>query len=127
MENMTTLASHFDGAGGAIILAMIAFSVVFLVLAALSLIIVANRRIAEKVESFKKTAAPAPKKASSPKGAASQKVAASPSAPAQSAASGEDESEIAAVITAAIAATLGSGAAILDIRPSMSMRMEGLD
>ncbi len=122
MENMTTLASHFEGAGGAIILAMIAFSVVFLVLAALSLIIVANRIIAEKAESFKKNVAPAPKKAASPKGAVPQKAVAAPAAPAQSVACGEDENEIVAVITAALAATLGSGAAILDIRPGMSVR-----
>lgn len=125
MENMTPLAAHFDGAGGAIILALIAFSVVFLVLAALSLIIMANRVIAEKVESFKKSTAPAPKKAAPPKGAAPQKAVATPAAPAQCVASGEDEHEIVAVITAAIAATLGSGAAILDIRPAVSMRKHG--
>ncbi len=123
MENMTNLASHFDGPVGAVILALIAFSVVFLVLSALSLMILANRIIAEKVESFKKTPAPAPKKAGASKGAVAQKaVAATPSAPIQCVASSEDESEIAAVITAAIAATLGSGAAILDIRPVLSVR-----
>jgi Na+-transporting methylmalonyl-CoA/oxaloacetate decarboxylase gamma subunit len=121
MENMTPLAAHFQGAGGAIILALIAFSVVFLVLSALSLIIVANRIIAEKVESFKKSAPAAPQKAPS-KGAAPQKAVAAPQAQAQCVASGEDENEIVAIIAAAIAATLGSGAAILDISPVISMR-----
>ena len=100
-EAVKTLASSFEGMGGAAALSIIAFSVVFLVLGGLTGVIYGMRYISV-------LAAGAPKAA--PK--AAPKTAA-PAAPAASA----DDDELVAVIAAAIAAQTGGAFAIKSIVP----------
>ncbi len=103
------LASHFVGAGGAVILALIAFSIVFLVLIGLSLIIVGNKCLSDVVDNRKKQrSTPAAPKPAAP--AVSQAVAAGAS---QSA----DEENLIAVLTAAVAATLGGAVTVTNVCP----------
>ncbi|WP_300523030.1 OadG family protein [Aminiphilus sp.] len=103
------LASHFVGAGGAVILALIAFSIVFLVLIGLSFIIVGNKCLSEVVDNRKKQrSTPAASKPAVP--TVSQAVSAGVS---QSA----DEENLIAVLTAAVAATLGSAVTVTNVRP----------
>ena len=103
------LASHFVGAGGAVILALIAFSIVFLVLIGLSLIIVGNKCLSEVVDSRKKQqiASSTPKPAAP---AVSRSVA-------TGASQNADEENLVAVLTAAVAATLGSAVTVTNVRP----------
>lgn len=102
LSNIADKFSH--GLGGALALAMIAFSVVFLVLIALTLIIMGTRYLADFSE----------RRTSKPSGPGQQAapVAATPApvAPAEG-----DKSVIAAVIAAAIAASGGGRAT--SIRP----------
>ena len=108
---VVSLASSFEGIGGAIALSLIAFSIVFLVLAGLTLLIYAMRvitKLAGKSE--------APAASAKPKAAAPAPVAA-PVAPAASAASQCADDELVAVITAAIAAEIGSMVAVKSIVP----------
>lgn len=104
------LASHFTGVGGAIVLALIAFSVVFIVLAGLSLIIGGLQHLTGAIEAMaaKKKAAPAAK-------------ASAPVAKAVPVA-GESKDQLVAVITAAIAAAAGPGMRITGIRPILNVR-----
>lgn len=108
------LASHFTGVGGAVVLALIAFSVVFMVLAGLSLIIGGLQHFTGAIEGMakKKAAAPAP--------------AAKPAAPVAKAvpAAGESKEQLVAVITAAIAAAAGPGMRITGIRPILNVRKD---
>ena len=109
------LASHFVGAGGAVILALIAFSIVFLVLVGLSLVIRGNKLLATSVDNRKKNRAakveaPAPSKPAAP-----SVVSVAPAASVQ--VQGEDEDELVAVLTAAVAATLGSAVTVTNVRP----------
>jgi Na+-transporting methylmalonyl-CoA/oxaloacetate decarboxylase gamma subunit len=107
------LASHFTGVGGAIVLALIAFSVVFMVLAGLSLIIAGLQHFTKAIEGMsQKKSAPA----SSP---------AAKSAPAKAVSvAGENKDQLVAVITAAIAATAGPGFKITGIRPVLNVRKD---
>ena len=104
------LASHFNGVGGAIVLSLIAFSVVFMVLASLSLIIGGLHHFTTAIEGMaaRKKAAPAAK-APAP---AAQAVAVA----------GDSKDQIVAVITAAIAAAAGPGMRITGIRPVLTVR-----
>lgn len=103
---LSHIADKFShGTGGAIALAMIAFSVVFLVLIALTLIIMGTRYLADLSERK-------PMKPAGPE----QKAAPAPVAPSAPAAwEGGDKNVIAAVIAAAIAAS--SGGRATSIRP----------
>ena len=106
------LASHFDGVGGAITLALIAFSVVFIVLAGLSLIIAGLQHLTKALEGMgQKKAAPA----AAPKGAPVAKAVP---------AAGESKDQLVAVITAAIAAAAGTGCRITGIRPVLNVRKD---
>jgi Na+-transporting methylmalonyl-CoA/oxaloacetate decarboxylase gamma subunit len=103
------LASHFVGAGGAVILALIAFSIVFLVLIGLSLIIVGNKYLSEVVDSRKKKQSiPSAPKPAAP--VVSRAVATEVS-------QSVDEENLIAVLTAAVAATLGSAVTVTKVRP----------
>ena len=99
-----TLAASFEGMGGATALSLIAFSVVFLVLAGLTLVIFAMR-VVSKV-------------------AGNGKAPAAVSAPAQVAAgsvparAGAASDELVAVIAAAIAAQTGTTMSIRSIVPA---------
>ena len=62
-EAVKTLASSFEGLGGATALSVIAFSVVFLVLIFLTIVIYAMRLVSRFAGSEKPAAAPAAKKA----------------------------------------------------------------
>jgi len=103
---MQSMASHFaNGVGGALSLAFIAFSTVFLVLGALTLIITGVRYLSLIGE--KKTPAPVQPKASAP--SASSKA----SAPVP--ASGDQGKVIAAIAGAILAC--GGGMQVKSIRP----------
>jgi hypothetical protein len=108
------LASHFVGAGGAVILALIAFSIVFLVLVGLSLVIRGNKLLATALDNKKRNKAakvePAPSKPAAP-----SVVSVAPAASVQ--VQGEDEDELIAVLTAAVVATLGSAVTVTNVRP----------
>lgn len=105
---LSHIADKFShGLGGALALAMIAFSVVFLVLMALTLIIMGTRYLADLSERR-------PAKPSGP-GQQAAPVAATPAPTAPAAPAEGDKSVIAAVIAAAIAASGGGRAT--SIRP----------
>lgn len=99
-----TLASSFEGLSGATALSIIAFSVVFLVLIGLTVVIFAMRLVSRFAGSEKAAPAAAPK------------AAASPAAPA--AAASADDTELVAVIAAAIAAQTGTAMRIRSIVPA---------
>jgi Na+-transporting methylmalonyl-CoA/oxaloacetate decarboxylase gamma subunit len=113
---METLSSHFQGIPGGIVMSLIAFSIVFIALSGLCLIIYGVKFVAAAADASaraKKDTKGA--KADAPKGTpVVQAVAVSP-APAP-AAPVEDENLL-AVIGAAIAATLGGGFAVRSVRP----------
>lgn len=100
-----TLASSFEGMGGALALSVIAFSVVFFVLAGLTAVIYGMRYVSVYATKAPKAAPAAPK------------AAAPAAAPAASAASSDDD-ELVAVIAAALAAQIGGGFAIRSILPA---------
>ena len=99
------LASHFVGAGGAVILALIAFSIVFLVLMALMGIIFANRYLAERLDQRNRDKAAAKASGESTGG----RMAAAVALP--------DDGDLVAAITGALAATLGHPVVVTGIRP----------
>ena len=102
---LSHIADKFShGLGGAFALAMIAFSIVFLVLLALTFIIIGTRYLADLSEGKKQ----APKAPQAPQTSAASTVVSQ--APA-----GTDRNVIAAVIAAAIAAS-GGGRAV-SVRP----------
>lgn len=104
---LSHIADKFSqGLGGAFALASIAFSIVFMVLSALTFIIFATRYLADMSE--RKKTPP-----SAGQGEPVQQTAASTPAPAASA--GADRNVIAAVIAAAVAAS--GGGRTLSIRP----------
>lgn len=117
-ESVRTLASSFEGIGGALALSVIAFSVVFLVLAGLTLVIFAMRyvtRFASKAGTAKTAAAPVKAKTAAP-------AAAPVAAPAAA------DDELIAVIAAAIAAQSGAAVAIKNIVPAGTHLIgEGVD
>lgn len=100
-----TLASSFEGLSGATALSVIAFSVVFLVLIGLTVVIFAMRLVSKFAGNEKPAAAPAAKAAPAAAAAAGAAV------------SGADE-ELVAVIAAAIAAQSGTSMRIRSIVPS---------
>jgi len=112
---METLSSHFQGIPGGIVMSMIAFSIVFIALSGLCLMIYGVKFVAAAADASaraKKDTKGA--KADAPKGTPVVQAVAVPPAP--PAAPGEDENLL-AVIGAAIAATLGGGYAVRSVRP----------
>ncbi len=114
---METLSSHFQGIPGGIVMSLIAFSIVFIALSGLCLMIYGVKFVAAAADvstRAKKDAKSA--KADAPKGTPIvQAVAVAPAAPA--AVPGEEDETLLAVIGAAIAATLGGGHAVRSVRP----------
>ena len=104
-EAVKTLASSFEGLGGATALSVIAFSVVFLVLIFLTIVIYAMRLVSRFAGSEKPAAAPAAKKAA-------------PVAAAVAGASAAADEELVAVIAAAIFAQTGTMMRIKSIVPA---------
>ena len=104
-EAVKTLASSFEGLGGATALSVIAFSVVFLVLIFLTIVIYAMRLVSRFAGSEKPVAAPAAKKAA-------------PVASAVAGASAAADEELVAVIAAAIFAQTGTMMRIKSIVPA---------
>lgn len=108
-------ASHFVGVGGSITLAIIAFSIVFLVLLALMAIIFGNRWLADRIDqrNREKLAPPAPAAgAGVPGGAAAVALS--------------EDGELVAAITGALASALGHAVVVTGIRPASSpMRKSG--
>ncbi len=110
-----TLAASFEGMGGAMALSLIAFSIVFLVLASLTLVIFAMRYITKLGGHAAEEPAPVAKKAPAP-------VVAAPApkpAPVAVAPVSADE-ELVAVIAAAIAAHTGTMMAVTSVVPSVA-------
>lgn len=110
-----------NGIGGALSLALIAFSTVFMVLGGLTLIIFCVRHIAAAVGGINR------KKGSSGTGAAPQAPSAAPAPQAQATvpASG-DGKRLAAVISAAILATTGRAVRIKSISPAAKADRRGM-
>ncbi|MGI6076088.1 MAG: OadG family protein [Pyramidobacter sp.] len=102
-ETANSLAASFDGMGGATALSLIAFSVVFLVLIGLTLVIFAMRYVT-KLKKTPKTELPS--------------SAAAPAPSAATAAPATEDDELVAVIAAAIAAQTGSLMSIKSIVPA---------
>jgi Na+-transporting methylmalonyl-CoA/oxaloacetate decarboxylase gamma subunit len=112
---METLSSHFQGIHGGIVMSLIAFSIVFIALSGLCLMIYGVKFVAAAADASaraKKDAKSA--KADAPKGTPVVQSVAVPAPEAPSA--GEDENLL-AVIGAVIAATLGGGFAVRSVRP----------
>lgn len=96
-------------------MSMIAFSIVFLVIIGLMLMMIAIKYMAAVIEGGKGNGSGNGNKAGIP---AAPQASSSPSAPAQAvAAQSEDGDELMAVISAAIAATLGSAARVIAFSP----------
>jgi Na+-transporting methylmalonyl-CoA/oxaloacetate decarboxylase gamma subunit len=102
----SSIASHFTGVGGGLVMSMIAFSIVFIVITGLMLIMMSMKHICSAIDGCKK--APAAQSAPTPP-AAVQAVAA-PSA--------EDDGVLLAVISAAISAMCGSAARVVSFAPA---------
>lgn len=103
------ISSHFVGLTGGLLMSMIAFSIVFLVIVGLMLMMMALKKFAGAVEA-REAAKTAP--------AAQAPAAAAAAKPAASVVASEDDGELVAVITAAIAAICGAGARVVSFRPA---------
>lgn len=110
--------TSFDGFGGAAIVSLIAFTIVFLVLAGLSAIICCVRYFAIIADSIgkKKPAAPAAK-GKAPAAAPTASVAA-PAPAVAVAAHGTDKKKLVAVISGAILAMTGKNVRVLSVNPA---------
>ncbi|HPX03583.1 MAG TPA: OadG family protein [Synergistaceae bacterium] len=104
----SSIASHFTGVGGGLVMSMIAFSIVFIVITGLMLIMMSMKHICSAIDGCKKAPAAAPAPASAP---------ASPAAKAVAAPAAEDDGVLLAVISAAISAMCGSAARVVSFAP----------
>ncbi len=109
---MNTIASNFVGIKGGLLMSVIAFSIVFLVIVGLMIMMMALKKFTAAVEGARSTAAD---KAAAPAASAPAQTISSASTSAGAASEGD---ELVAVITAAIAAICGSGARIVSFRPT---------
>ncbi|HOP52791.1 MAG TPA: OadG family transporter subunit [Synergistales bacterium] len=118
---MQSMASHFaEGVGGALSLAFIAFSTVFLVLGGLTLIIMGVKYlsvIVERKPTVKPPVPPRPKSGGGPAPVVSAQGAAAP-------VSGQDQKKVIAAIAGALLAC-GEGARIKSIRPLTAQTASG--
>ncbi|MCF7936810.1 MAG: OadG family protein [Synergistales bacterium] len=116
----TSLSQTFDGVSGAFSISLIAFTVVFMVLIGLSLVIRGNRVLAESIEIQKKARQEmAAKKKEEEKQARAEakKKEAEEQKTQQTAQAGDRNDEVVAAITAAVAAVSGPGARVKGIKP----------
>lgn len=103
----SAIAAHFTGVGGGLVMSMIAFSIVFIVIMGLMFTMMAMKHVCKAIDGCKKAPA-APAATSAPAAPASKAVAVS---------SSEDDGELLAVISAAIAAMCGSAARVVSFAP----------
>ena len=114
---METLASHFQGITGGIVMSLIAFSIVFIALSGLCLIIYGVKFLAAAVDASARTRGDSKAaKADAPKGTPVVQAVAAQKPAAAVAVAGEDENLL-AVIGAVIASTLGGGFAVRSVQP----------
>ena len=107
------ISSYFVGVPGGLIMSFIAFSIVFIVILGLMLLMMGLEHVCDAIDSVgksKNNAAPAQK-------AAPAAPAAGP-APAQAAAAAEDSGELLAVISDAIMAACGATARVTAFAPA---------
>ncbi|MGD9665934.1 MAG: OadG family protein [Synergistaceae bacterium] len=104
----SAIAAHFTGVGGGLVMSMIAFSIVFIVIMGLMFIMMGMKHVCRAIDGCKNAPA-APKAPSAP----STPVAKAVAAPAS-----EDDGELMAVISAAIAAMCGSAARVVSFAPA---------
>lgn len=108
-----TVSSYFVGVKGGLVMSMIAFSIVFLVIIGLMLTMIAIKYLAAAIEGGKGSGS-GNKAVAAPQ----QQAPATPPAPAKAVAvRPEDDGALMAVISAAIAATLGSAARVIAFSP----------
>lgn len=112
-----SVSQYFVGVKGGLVMSMIAFSIVFLVIIGLMLMMIAIKYMAAAIEGGKGSGngnGNGNKAVAAPQ----QQAPASPSAPARAvSARPEDDGVLMAVISAAIAATLGSAARVVSFSP----------
>ena len=110
-----SISSHFVGLPGGLLMSVIAFSIVFLVIAGLMAMMMALKAFAGAMEAASKAsqAVPAASPASTPTAPGN-----TPTAAVVSPAS--DDDELVAVITAAITAICGVGARIVGLAPTVA-------
>lgn len=108
-----SIHEHFVGPMGGVLMSMIAFSIVFLVILGLMLVMFATKMLAHSLDAAAKA-----KSAATPDASASgaKAVAVAPQAPVAVTGPAED-GELVAVIAAAIAAACGRAVAVTGIRP----------
>jgi len=104
----SAISAHFTGVGGGLVMSMIAFSIVFIVIMGLMFTMMAMKHVCKAIDGCKKAPASGPAAPSAP----STPVAKAVAAPAS-----EDDGEIMAVISAAIAAMCGSAARVVSFAP----------
>jgi glutaconyl-CoA/methylmalonyl-CoA decarboxylase subunit delta len=102
-----SIASNFVGPFGGVVMSFIAFSIVFIVIVGLMLMMMGLKHFCNAIDGTTKSTAPAPT-APAPK---------APSAAKAVAASADDDGELLAVISAAIAAMCGSTARVVGFKP----------
>ena len=119
---MGNISGYFVGLPGGLLMSVIAFSIVFLVIVGLMLMMFALKSVVGVINRSAESANQAP---------AVSATATAPKAAAVSGVSGEDDSELLAVITAAIAAVCGAGARVVSFTqapertPGTPWRMAG--
>lgn len=104
-----SVSSYFVGPVGGLVMSMIAFSIVFIVIVGLMLMMMSLKHFCAAIDGGKKATASAPAAQSKPTAPASMAVAA-PSA--------EDDGVLLAVISAAISAMCGSAARVVSFAPA---------
>ena len=104
----SAISAHFTGVGGGLVMSMIAFSIVFIVIMGLMFTMMAIKHVCKSIDGCKKATASAPAAPSAPLTPVAKAVAAPAS---------EDDGELMAVISAAIAAMCGSAARVVSFAP----------
>jgi Na+-transporting methylmalonyl-CoA/oxaloacetate decarboxylase gamma subunit len=108
------LSDHFQGPLGAIVLSLIAFSVVFLVLLSLMLLLVGVKHLASFIDAAKANR-------QAPPGATKGKAPAGVPGAAPAVKAPTDQGQLIAVLTAAIASSGLDGFCITAVRPSTAV------
>ncbi len=103
----SAIAAHFTGVSGGLVMSLIAFSIVFIVIMGLMFIMMGMKHVCRAIDGCKK--APAAPTAPSAQASPAAKAVATPAA--------EDDGELLAVISAAIAAMCGSAARVVSFAP----------
>lgn len=106
------ISAYFVGVKGGLVMSLIAFSIVFIVIIGLMLIMMSIKYMAAAVDG--KGGGNGEKTADAPK---TSVAPAASSAPVKAVAASEDEGELLAVISAAIAAMCGSAARVVAFSP----------